>query len=340
LAVVVVAVLWLVSRNKMPTRLRLPEVLLLLAGLAILHLGLGTIEQALYIAGPPARQMLDVGPREAIWRHFLAAALQRPWFGYGFGQGVMALAEVAAQGQPSRNTIYAHNVVLDLMVWVGIPLAVALSVALTRWLIRWFASAQTESRWVLAIWVALLVQSLLEFPYTYSFFLLPAALLAGAVTPAAATPNGVYRMSAGALLLATVAALLLAAIISDYLRLEDEFRFNRFRRANFLAQPADEPPTQPYVLDQLAALNATARFDIRAGMPSAQIQDLAVVARRFHILPIRMDYARALALNGRQADAEHELQVIRGIYAPVIYERIEAEWQRWLRENGLQTPPH
>ena len=33
-----------------------------------------------------------------------------------------------------------------------------------------------------ALWLALLVQSMFEYPYAYAYFLLPAALLAGAVT--------------------------------------------------------------------------------------------------------------------------------------------------------------
>lgn len=55
-------------------------------------------------------------------------------------------------------------------------------------------------------------------------------------------------------------------------------------------------------------------------MPPERIEELQILARRFHLLPTRMDYAKALWLNGRQADAENEL-------------RIEREWQAWKEEH-------
>ena len=131
---------------------------------------------------------------------------------------------------------------------------------------------------------------------------------------------------------------LLMVTASEYLRMEGDFRANRFERANFLNRPVHDSLTHPWVLDQLAALNETAHFQIRTGMPHEEIALLGLVARRFHLLPTRIDYAKALALNGRMDEAEHELRLIRGIYHPVLYQSIEQDWEQWLKSQGLQRP--
>ncbi len=162
-----------------------------------------------------------------------------------------------------------------------------------------------QRHWVLAVWLAFVIQSLLEYPFAHTYFLLPAALLAGAVSgvPATAAAGPAtparFRASRWAIALAVVAIGLLLALARDYIWLEDDFRANRFERANFGNRPSHESLGQPLVLDQLAAMTATARLEIRAGMPAEQIENLRTVTRRFHFLPLRLDYARALALNGR-----------------------------------------
>ena len=58
------------------------------------------------------------------------------------------------------------------------------------------------------------------------------------------------------------------------------------------------------MLDQLAALNASAHYKIRPHMSVDELKQLGRLARRFHVLPTRIDYAKALALNGPIAEAE------------------------------------
>ena len=95
------------------------------------------------------------------------------------------------------------------------------------------------------------------------------------------------------------------------------------------------------IAKQLAALNVSSNFELRAGMPPEQIEQLHRLARRFHLLPTRIDYAKALALNGRAAEAEHELRIIRSAYPPAQYERIERDWRAWQEEHrGELTAPH
>jgi O-antigen ligase len=343
-AMIAVTLLWGVTRRRVPTRLRASEVLALSGLGLLLYFGLDSIERTLYLAAPGTRQLLAIGPRAPIWHLFWAAVEQQPWLGYGFGQGVLALTNVAAQGQPAFNSIYAHNFVLDLMIWFGIPLAIVMTAALAWWLLGWLRKvgepAQMAQRhWVLAVWVAFVIQSLLEYPFAHAYFLLPAALLAGAVSGAPAAAGSAVplrlRASGWAIALAVVAIGLLVALARDYIWLEEDFRANRFERANFSNRPSHESLDQPLVLDQLAAMTASAHLEIRAGMPAEEIANLRTLTRRFHFLPLRLDYARALALNGRLPEAEHEIQILHGLYQPYRFKLIEQQWRNWLHENQL-----
>jgi Virulence factor membrane-bound polymerase, C-terminal/O-Antigen ligase len=348
-AAISLAGLWFASQSRVPTRLRWYEVLLALILGAVVHGALVHIEELLYLRATATRSILEVGPREAIWLHFWAAIQAHPWAGYGFNQGVAALREVADQVQPSRNSVYAHNVVLDLMVWFGIPLGAAMTAALLAWMASWLRKTadpvlMAQRHWVFAFWLALLVQSLLEFPFAHAFFLLPAALLAGAVTGppslgASTSPRPRFVASPAAIALAAVAAVLLGLTTWDYLQFETEFRANRFDKGNFATPAVHEPRSGPVMLDQLDLLNRSAHYEIRRGMPPAEIESLGHLARRFHLLPTRFEYAKALALNGRMPEANVELRMIRSVYHPLLWAQIERDWLAWLARERLEIKP-
>ena len=81
-------------------------------------------------------------------------------------------------------------------------------------------------------------------------------------------------------------------------------------------------------------------IQVEPGLPEEQIEQLHVLARRFHLLPTRMDYAKALWLNGRMAEAEHELQIIRGVHHPAKFALIERDWRAWKEEHRGDATPH
>jgi hypothetical protein len=200
-------------------------------------------------------------------------------------------------------------------------------------------TAAASRHWVFAIWLALLVQSMFEFQYAHTFFLLPAALLAGAVIMPPASSVAVLpprRWAAGwtMVVLALGAAALLVRLSWEYFQLETAFRSARFERANFANRAQHEDLSGVWVLDQLAALVESADYHVAPGMPEEQLQKLHALARRFQILSVRYDYAKALALNGRLNEAEGEMRIIRSAYPTVQYLPIDGEWRAWLKAHA------
>ena len=89
----------------------------------------------------------------------------------------------------------------------------------------------------------------------------------------------------------------------------------------------------PWILDQLVALTAAGHIKPRPGMPPDQLEMLGNVAQRVHLLPVQIDYAKALALNGRLKDAQAEMRTIRGLWPPSTFALIDRDWQDWLTAN-------
>jgi hypothetical protein len=347
LALAAVVALWALTRHRIESRLKPGDVAIAVAMGVALALAVEPAQHLLLLKETAARSPAEIGPRQWIWQHFWAAIQQRPWVGYGFDQGVAALAEVAAQVHPSRNVTYAHNVVLDLMTWFGIPTALVMVSAFCAWWGGWLKKTaepglNASRHWAFAMWLALGVQSMLEFPYAHAYFLLPLALFAGAGAAAArsrstrvpSAPRVRHELAIIALTACIATALLFFTTVWEYARIESDFRFNRFQRANFSTHETHESLAAPLVLDQLGALNASAAWRPAPGMSAAQIDAMRKLSRRFHIPSVRLDYAKTLALNGRLADAEHELVVIRSVNDPAKYAQIEASWRQWLAVNA------
>lgn len=342
LALLVIAGLWFLSRRKVPSRLRIADVLGALAAGSIVYMLLGRIEDMLLLKGAGMRSPVEVGPRELIWRHYAAAILEHPWWGYGFNQGIAALREVAGQVAPSRNATFAHNVVLDLFAWFGIPIGLLLILALTVWMLGWLRrstspQASAQQHGVFALWLALLVHSLLEFPYAHTFFLLPVALFAGVIgadeDAASAHPPRRFGPDRFTIMLAMVATALLVVTTNDYLDFESDFRENRFDKANFIGGQSRPPTPDLLLLNHLDELGKVANFKTRRGMPKDELDRLGAVAGRFHLLVIQFAYAKALALNVGMPEARAEMRRIRAVYHPSMYARIEADWIAWVKEH-------
>ncbi len=346
LAFVLTICVWSCTRFRTPTRLRPKPVLLATAIWLVLFTQLEHIQNLILLNDQSVRARLDGGVRPAMWHHFWTAVQAHPWLGYGFNQGVAAMAEVATQLPPSatRSTTYAHNFVLDLAVWGGLPLALAATTALVFWTTTWLKPTADERlrQWrhlVFAVWLVLGVQSLLEYPYAYAYFLLPLLLLAGAIeSPRRVEPKAWALPSRSATVLVLIAAGVLSAVVWDYTHLEEDYRQARFARYNYQNRPHHDFYNEPLALDLLSSMNRAALRPLRPGMSPEEINEMRNVARRIQSPAVQIDYAKTLALNGRLDEAWHELAILRSLYAPEVYAAIENEWKNWMGDNASLLP--
>jgi len=146
--------------------------------------------------------------RFAIWSNALAMIAHEPWSGVGWGEFNLAWTLSAFPHRPTAFFDHTHNLPLQLLVELGVPLGgvviVLLLVALVQaarraWACEGDAGLARRAAFMIVLMIGL--HSLLEYPLWYAYFLLPTAFALGfalsPLTPAKADASGDLGPSAG-----------------------------------------------------------------------------------------------------------------------------------------------
>lgn len=333
--------LWLLLWRERAS-LRLPRAALLALGLYFVALVLvwPGLNEALYLmveqrAGPAAQ--LDGNLRWQHWRSLLDALGREPWWGYGWNQVAVAQMRVASDHPFVGEMIeHSHNLLLDLLVWNGIPLGLLLVLGLAYWFWSHLrACREANVAWLLAGIGMLMTHALFEFPLEYAYFLLPLGMMMGAIeqlSPAGrrlAVPRGLVRAVAG------LAVGLLVWTIAEYVRVEEHYRQLRFELAGFGKAPDQGQLDVVVLLTQLREFQQFARSQAQRDMAPAELDGMRRVAERYAYPPVLFRYALALALNGKADESARVLTVLCRIHLPARCEEGREAW----RAMGRDTYP-
>jgi len=183
-----IAATWGLADRKLPSVLRN----MLGGGVAIYAVGWWGIswwaEQRHLVFGAAKRiEESDLsGSRWAIWSNTLELIKANPWSGVGFGEFNFAWTLSPFPNRPTAFFDHSHNIVLQLLVELGIPLgglivvllAVALWQAFRRaWSVEGERGVGYRAAFIMVLMIA--IHSMLEYPLWYAYFLLPTAWLWG-----------------------------------------------------------------------------------------------------------------------------------------------------------------
>ena len=272
--------------------------------------------------------------RSIIWKQVWTGISQAPWFGYGWNQTPTAhsVGSIAVPGLLTYTN--AHNMVLDLLAWNGIPLGLLLT-GLCGW---WFASRiyrihQVNAVYAMAALLPVLVHSMVEYPFAYSYFLLTAGLMIGIVE---ASHLGVKTISLKLRWMATSLAIWFVVgsyMVYEYLLIEKDFVVVRFENLRVGQTPADYAAPDIWLLSHMAAMLNAYRQKAAPGMSPAGLENLRRVSLRFPYGALVLRYAIALGLNGLPAEATHQFAVIRGMYGPGYYQAAVSVMRELQREK-------
>jgi len=118
--------------------------------------------------------------RIQIWQQAIDAIQRKPIWGYGWNQSSFAQYETIQSGYVKKWLTSFHNIILDIIIWCGIPIGIVLIsfflYIVIRYLVKSFDINQICS--ICSI-CAILIHALFEFPLSYSYFLLPLGFLLG-----------------------------------------------------------------------------------------------------------------------------------------------------------------
>ncbi|WP_440105757.1 Wzy polymerase domain-containing protein [Acidovorax sp. BL-A-41-H1] len=210
----------------------------------------------------PLRVDSSTNLRLEFWAKLWDALLEKPWFGYGWMQTSFAQFPADPYAMITGGTIrHAHNLFVDLVVELGLPLGLAACAVLGLWAIRALKRVdQLEHLWMLLFLAALGIHAMLEFPLHYAYFLLPFGLMLGSLNVALKfRPVLTTRLvpAVGALI---VAGFGLSITVYDYVRIESDFFVLRFEHQK-LDKAGDRLAPEVIALTQMQDMIWLARVD-------------------------------------------------------------------------------
>lgn len=254
-------------------------------------------------------------PRLLVWSQLFDASMLKPWLGWGFLNTAEAHHAVSHLASFSLPLTYSHNLVLDLVLWLGWPLALLISGCGLYWIITRVRAINCPAGWFgFGLLLPLLVHSLLEFPFAYAYLLLPAMLGLGYVEGSHRPGHAITRIPWGLTWVGlSVFALLGAWSVVDYVRFEEDFRRLRFQVLG-IGHAELTPMSDMVLLDNMQDLIASSRLELTPSL-SAQELDLIRAAALHNPWPATyFRYAVALALTGESDEAMRQMKILKTQY--------------------------
>ena len=280
--------------------------------------------------------------RLEIWIQVIAGISEAPWFGYGWRQTAISQSVGAEVFPGELPTDYAHNVMLDVIAWVGLPLGILLLLFGVWWILRTIRNLKNSTEFVLfAVTIPFLVHSMVEFPFAFSYFLFPIAWIFGFLHTSQMSPQFQVTQAASRFkkLVPVVGlvsfAVLCGLVARDYLAAEEDFRVMRFEMRKVGGRPINYQAPRLVLLTQLDDLLKMGRLNPTRGMQTIEIERLRVASFSRHWGALSMKYVIALGLNGRTDEAARQLRKIRNLYGNEFYRSARDE----LRKLGDEKYP-
>ncbi|MCH7394506.1 Wzy polymerase domain-containing protein [Acinetobacter dispersus] len=250
--------------------------------------------------------------RLGMWIQILHAIVERPWFGYGWNQTSIAVFESI-----DFNTVQvwfnsAHNVLLDILVWNGVPLGLLIIGYVSLWLF-WLNKNAKDTTSIIAILmvVAILIHAMLEFPQRYAYFLLPMGFLLGLIQAQTPKLKGVTVNKNVIRCIGILSLIVVLLIWRDYKLFQDNSRL-LFKNK----QPTAEifGSSKNLLLTQFQQ-----RLDWIALKPQVEMSntDLRLLGEmvKNKATPYNLKkYAQLLVYNQKLTEAEQQLVVLRQLY--------------------------
>lgn len=289
------------------------------------------------------------GVRTVYWLSMVDAISRAPWVGWGWSQ--IGLAQTAtALDYPATHTSFdsSHNLVLDLLLWNGLPLGLVAVGGLVAWFVWQLRRCRNPQSWCALIAIGFVFShAMVEYPLNYAFFLLPVGFLMGVLSAAHRSAADKICDRVSPLLqravFTVVGVLALGTVVKvgwEYPVWEQDWRNVRYQEANIGDPIYVELPT-PILLNQLSELMRLTRTDVKPGMSETEVEWIRRVSGRYGFPSLMYRYALALGLNQRPAEAVIALRRLCHMHSQAMCAAAQANWLEMGREKFpelLQVP--
>lgn len=245
----------------------------------------------------------DVGPRKVHWLAALDAIKKAPFFGYGWNQVSVAMANTVLNHESSHEFIeHSHNLIFDLLIWNGVAVGLAIIGFLILFLVKNIKQNLVNQKISILMVVAVMPHSMLEFPLEYAYMLLPVGFFMGFLenrSPALKIQNNIFCV------FLVIFATVMIFVFIEYKNIEERYQVLRFQSAGIATIELENKRT--IFFDQHEKFLEFASTEAYVGMSEEKIAMMDAVSLRFGYPPVLFRHALASALNGNIEKAEHSL---------------------------------
>ena len=334
LSMIIVAVVLLSLRRRLNLRASASAVGVAVGTFAAAILTWPAVNEWLLLDTANLADRLSVGTRRLHWATLWDAAWRQPWFGYGWQQVTLAQQAAVLDHAPSHEMVQnSHNVVLDLLIWVGTPIGGTLAAVGTWW--TWWRQARAindaHRLWLWCAVLAIGVHALLEYPLDHAYFLLPLGLLVGLLEQSLpSAPLKSSRTLPRPVFVALLAAMtcMLFWIGQEYMRVEQAGRDVRLLLAGVgLDVVPSVPPPDVVLLDGPREYHRFMITPARAGMMNADLDWMRAVSQRNAYPPAMLRFALAAGLNGRPEEAALTMRRLCAMHPPRRCSEAREAWR-------------
>lgn len=253
----------------------------------------------------------DGGLRLTIWHMFIAAILEKPLFGFG------PLMNLAAQYSQLSNfpelggVLYAnsHNIVIELALWYGLPVAAVVLLIWGRMLIslgQSFFQVENQDKCLIVVLLLMLVHASLELPLHHAYFLLPVGLIVGGLLGKGSMLFSRYKLLVPVRFLLGLIIFSFISVIyltKEYLEIEKQVVTFRFREAN-IANTPDLIIPKLFMLDQLSAQLQFNSVDTNAQLSDVELKALRRYVDSYTYCDVVEKFLQILVNNEKMEDAD------------------------------------
>lgn len=289
-----------------------------LAVFALVTVYASPLYSALLLGDPAGRSIVERGAstagRTALWAQAIDAIKLQPWTGFGWRQIPASQILVASKHPGIYATIYYHNFFIDFLVENGILFALIYALLLF-YIFRKYRINKNKPFFMIA--GMLIVPSMTEYQFAYTFLLLPAILCLSIALDYKLKEhnfkNKISKRNVVSYVVLTIFGLCSAAIFVDYIKCEQAFVSIRLKTNGIAPNGVKNEIPQVYVLDDLALLSTIYLLD-KPVYTREDLTKLQYLSARFPYIVIKHFYIRALVQFGDVGRAKIIYKGVLGCY--------------------------
>lgn len=254
--------------------------------------------------------------RLSMWSQLLDIIQQQPFFGYGWNQ--LNIAQMSVENINSTHPVfgYSHNFISDLFIWNGILIGILLVSMMGYFYMNLSIKINQKNDLILlAIIGTIVLHSMLEYPFAYSYFLIPLAFLTGLV-------YGNYYCNHISLKKSKFLSIFLNITLTsvlfltayEYSKIDPDYQAMRYENVQLKDREFKQEDQQYLMLKSINDYIWFVRYPLQQNVSHNDLQRARQVAFSKPEKPVLIHYAKLLILNNRIEEAQFVINKYNAFY--------------------------